>query len=1076
MKKILLLLALCLPVLSQAQKIMSYGNSLATTTAPERTVVNTTDGLIVTYKFNGAKITKDPLYRDAYRWKIDGFSESHVVSEPATLTKIDQIRIPQGMEASVSIISKNGKSYDYELAPARPNLIQGSNVAYTLNNVKPVSSYMGYYPASPIEDKGVSYYRGNGILNVAVHPIEYNMQQKSVYAYDEISYKVTFSAKAQSRARGARSAEEEMDVKNDADEYLSETTVTNEDLIDKSNAVENNKSILFVTVDKFLPSVERLAAWKNMLGYKTYIESGIGWTPEMVKQTVAKHYHENNINYLIIFGDSPDVPGAPARTPYIYQGEARECTNDFYYACMDGEDDYIADIRRGRIAVAISRTNEAEIAVDKIINYEKTPISDPTFWKSGLHCAYFDDFYNDETGEFVADGKEDGLNVFTSEYVKGLMEEYLDFDVKRIYTADNTVNPVYDFMWEELPEELQRPNYPWKATYKDITNELVEGKAYVMYTGHGDQLGDWVSPSFSGPIIRNKLKNGDKLPFVFSFACGSGDYTQKIACLGEMWLRVTNAGGIGCLAPSNDCLAGPDDYFAWKLFIDLINGNSDGTPYTIGELIDRGLDFMAPYYMDDNAGLYEKDAYHWFGDPTMYLNTSVPTAFEDVKVSFVDDKVYVSLADSCEATITLVDSVNNIVKSYIGNRASFVLTDPNTTSADICVSGFGKIPFIQHVVRGDIEAVAYDAIARNLNVSYDIVGTKEATIKVINDGEVIAEEALDLSSDSISLDVLLKPATYTVEISAEGLVLDTYEVEGTSYFDAENDDWAGIITIDYEIADDVQNAQIKMFKKSLMFFGPEYSVARVTKKLDLTNEKTGTVTINTSLMEDDDFALYLVEDGKYTYYSAVSIAPVGPKAEIAIDDATVTETITGKYKFVYGTNPKNGYIRLYSESVIKSVWNHFDMLIPGKAAYSQEIVLDSASNRIDGTFSISTDNLANGKYYVVLYSEDGKMPLTYETVEVNKPVIADAANKIISVKRVDGNLVIEYQLDENATSASIVVTNVSDTNDNASAELPVGTTNGTIQIAVSSENVSDIYAINLIVDGESVENNKFEVK
>lgn len=129
--------------------------------------------------------------------------------------------------------------------------------------------------------------------------------------------------------------------------------------------------------------------------------------------------------YLLIVGDNADVPGQSSSLKNTH-------VTDFYYSCMDGDNDLTPDLQFGRLPVATA--SEANIVVDKIINYEKNPVSDASFYKTGVNCAYFqDDNY---------DGYADRRFAQTSEEVRNaLLTEGIN--VKRIYTTKSGVTPLY---------------------------------------------------------------------------------------------------------------------------------------------------------------------------------------------------------------------------------------------------------------------------------------------------------------------------------------------------------------------------------------------------------------------------------------------------------------------------------------------------------------------------------------------------------------------------------------------------------------------------------------------------------
>lgn len=84
-------------------------------------------------------------------------------------------------------------------------------------------------------------------------------------------------------------------------------------------------------------------------------------------------------------GDQEDVPAS-----YSKHGYANHVT-DLWYGCMDGSNDFTPNVYRGRLPV--SNATEALNVVNKIIQYERNPITIKSFYDKGVNCAYFQDLY-----------------------------------------------------------------------------------------------------------------------------------------------------------------------------------------------------------------------------------------------------------------------------------------------------------------------------------------------------------------------------------------------------------------------------------------------------------------------------------------------------------------------------------------------------------------------------------------------------------------------------------------------------------------------------------------------------------
>lgn len=79
-------------------------------TAPTRDVVTNADGNVtVTYNFEYAWRSVDPLYPQHIMIDIDGFGVNEVSGQAGWPTRIDRVNIPTGKKASVSVINSSLK-------------------------------------------------------------------------------------------------------------------------------------------------------------------------------------------------------------------------------------------------------------------------------------------------------------------------------------------------------------------------------------------------------------------------------------------------------------------------------------------------------------------------------------------------------------------------------------------------------------------------------------------------------------------------------------------------------------------------------------------------------------------------------------------------------------------------------------------------------------------------------------------------------------------------------------------------------------------------------------------------------
>ncbi|MBR2153452.1 MAG: hypothetical protein IJ901_02385 [Bacteroidaceae bacterium] len=679
---------------------------------PTRNVEITDDGVIVTYEFHGGIHQQDPLFPNAKFWKIPGFGLNEVASEPGYPMRWDTFAVPDGATASVEVIDSIFSDTTFILSPAYPPLVNSDTTYYTTDIVLPISTYTGFYPKQITTLDNIQYYRGQGLVRVGILPVQYNMRNHKIRAYSKIQYKLTFT-----KANGAKVCGEVLSaesfsrvsitdnfIKNVALNYSIQTKARQSN----QNAQEDNRNLLIVTTNKYLDVIEDFVDWKRTKGFRVSVESRNGWGDTIViKNIVRQHYIQDSIQYLLIIGDENDVPGKEYSFYNSSTGETYNGITDLYYGQMDN--DQLPDIHRGRIP--LKQKADAEIVLNKISDYERSPVVDSNFYIKGLHCAYFQD--ND------TDTYEDRAFVLSSELVAYDLGFRIHRNIRRVYYANSNTTPTY---WNNtiysygdiIPYNL-RANFSWNGNANNIVNYINEGMLYVLYEGHGDEY-CWGNPFFE-KLDMDSLSNGKKLPVVFSLCCLTGKYnrTYDRECFAEKFLRLDNGGCVGIFAATESSFSGYDDaltlgmfdaiwppiYLRWRtLYYEKNLLVVTPTPtYELGQILDQGLyrmNEMKPISIYP-AAMYTYEIQHCFGDPTMMMYTYWPSKFNDASITYSNDTLTIqtNVADT-RITIYNPHEINNPttrgVHSYIGENLQ--ISTLGIDSLIICIDKHNYVPSV----------------------------------------------------------------------------------------------------------------------------------------------------------------------------------------------------------------------------------------------------------------------------------------------------------------------------------------------------------------------------------------------
>jgi hypothetical protein len=264
------------------------------------------------------------------------------------------------------------------------------------------------------------------------------------------------------------------------------------------------------------PYLEPFRVFKEQQGFRVTMAplSETGNTASDIRAYIADFYRTNSLEYVLLIGDVDDAYALPA---FSYGPE--NDVSDLPYVLIDGgADDYFPEAFIGRWPVDTAQ--ELAKVIVRTMNYARTPDIESGYLEKALVTAgnYAD------TGTILTP-------VWTSYW---LHDELFDFgytDVDTVYFPPTTG-----------PEQILDA---WNA-----------GVGIVNYRGWGDAHG-WHFPHFHVTDFDDgALNNGNKLPIVFSFVCGTGKFDSSIdpsfceALLTQGSVSVP-AGAVAVVAPSD---------------------------------------------------------------------------------------------------------------------------------------------------------------------------------------------------------------------------------------------------------------------------------------------------------------------------------------------------------------------------------------------------------------------------------------------------------------------------------------------------------------------------------------------
>ncbi|MGN0879460.1 MAG: C25 family cysteine peptidase [Oligosphaeraceae bacterium] len=289
--------------------------------------------------------------------------------------------------------------------------------------------------------------------------------------------------------------------------------------------------MLLIVPDGWQSAVERLVAWRRRQGFAVTVlgyPSETGEGAEGVATTIAGLYASPGLTHLVLAGRADDVPPAILKTQEGLAtrdnpGVTLMCS-DVPYALLAGDDLY-QDVFLSRLPAA--SPEELERLAGRLVDYE-----------SRTYGRQQDDDEWRATAVFVASA-----------------QKYSTGPADVVGSNDRAISiQEAQRLAEVFPTERQHYDASDKTSTTVATSavagSLDAGAAWVQYLGHGKN-DRWVTGNYAvGDACA--LANGQRLPFVGSYACLTANFGASSPSLGEAMLLAPSGGASGFLGATNE--------------------------------------------------------------------------------------------------------------------------------------------------------------------------------------------------------------------------------------------------------------------------------------------------------------------------------------------------------------------------------------------------------------------------------------------------------------------------------------------------------------------------------------------
>lgn len=525
-----------------------------------------------------------------------------------------------------------------------------------------------FSPAASVTVREVDRVRGQRLVRVAYHPMQYNPVTGELRITERVRVALRFEWNRNVNAEGAER------LRSVAFDAILGSTVVNWDQAQAWQVAPQPSTAgagasgegwgeaslpawmagsfdyIVITHPDFWSAIDPLVARRaqDMDVVKVnvqdiYDEFGTGAVDPAAIQSYISYAYENwnpAPTYVLLVGNATD--GTPSGTewnkipPYIANVDKTigETSADNRYGAVDGEGGLqglaayppLADVLIGRLPATTA--SQVTTMVNKILAYEQAEPEGA--WNRRHVFVAADDAYVDKFPE--GKGPED---IFVHvDVLEELYETYLK-------------NSVYQ------TRKVYKPAMARSEFIAQIMDAWQEGAWLMVYSGHAHWHAWWDDPKVpyqdpgytDGDLFHyqdevSQLTNGDRLPVVLALTCLTGyHHHPEYAVLDEALLRKAGGGAVAVWSSSG--FGAPeyhsvliDGFYEWVLRHERTGSGAPAD--VIGWAAAYGkLQLIAAY--EDHPEWYTPliETYHLFGDPAMALNTRVPELGNDVFVPLV---------------------------------------------------------------------------------------------------------------------------------------------------------------------------------------------------------------------------------------------------------------------------------------------------------------------------------------------------------------------------------------------------------------------------------------------------------
>ena len=591
-----------------------------------------------------------------HRIAIEGGSSLEKVGEPSLPTIIQHVGIPNGCMAKVSI--QENQWYDFSIGKVFPsqNQLVNNDVATHFLIEDSIYGSDSYLPQIlNVSEKNM--WKGIGNIYIEICPFRYYPQQDTISVLSDFTLQVDFLSFADSENGKYKYNNDDLCLFDNRN-FGGKTYVQEKNERTLSDTITPNYLIVVGNIPSILNSQELtdFCRWKSLKGYKTKVVSTqiIGSDSASIKNYIAQQV-ENGIEQVLFIGDQNVIP-IPSLIPKRKTEGYPVLLSDYWYGCLDGNNDNQAEVPIGRFIVG-SLTDFRNI-VNKTIMYER-----------GLYPFFF--FFL----------------LFANAQHNGIVNYLSTLETIRNGCYQDTMNYVCAYA---APPEAGGNS----ATATEVFNHINNGINLAVYNGHSLPNEIWLNDTLIIPGCNYSIFDTSTCEidsdryFVFvSTGCQNGNFTASHSMMRSF--TQSDHCAIAYLGDTYPMYTYEANSYLIRFFERLL----DEHDYHIGHLnLFTHLNILGnSYAMINNAF-----GYICAGDPSLELWTGVQKTFQDVNLSLIQDSIAIIVGNTNNYKVNVVNEAGVLLGSYVSENGCCKIPANN----DVCYVNIDKhnyIPYIIHI-------------------------------------------------------------------------------------------------------------------------------------------------------------------------------------------------------------------------------------------------------------------------------------------------------------------------------------------------------------------------------------------